>query len=746
MDPGASSAGPIPFPVQGVARAEGRFYSWVATVDHKRIGVLYLSTAAVFMLVGGIEALLVRLQLAVPRNSFLSPDLFNQLFTMHGTTMIFLVVMPALVGFANYLVPLMIGARDMAFPRLNALSYWLFLFGGLLLHFSFVAGGAPAVGWFSYAPLSETPFSSSRGVDYWILSLLVLGTGSIAASINLIATILTLRAPGLGLRQLPLFVWMNFVNSFLVILALPALNASIIMLLLDRGLSAYFFLPSRGGSAILWQHFFWAFGHPEVYIMALPAFGMISEVIPVFARKPIFGYPFVAASTVAIAVLSFGVWAHHMFAVGMGRPLDLFFSIASMLIAIPTGVKIFNWSTTLYGGSLRLTTSMLFALAFLVQFTIGGLTGIMFACVPLDWQTTDTYFVVAHFHYVLFGGTFFAMLAATYYWFPKMSGRMLSERAGKWIFWLAVLGFNGTFFVQHFLGLMGMPRRVYTYPNLPYWGALNLISTVSAFILGLSVLLLLWEIFRSLRHGTVAGDNPWNGWTLEWATSSPPPEHNFQRLPPIHSRRPLWDLAHPDRPDPVLADGTRREHPWLEKNFVGMSSFILSEGFFFVMLIAAFVYYNVQRHSGFLAATTLDRGKTGLFSLFLFSSSFTIWRAEAALRRERLNRFYGWWGCTILLGLVFLLGQSLEYAGLLRKGVAINSSLFATTFFTLTGFHGLHVCLGVIALVVVLALAWAGDFQRGRTEAVRTIGLYWHFVDVVWVFVFTTVYLVGPSL
>lgn len=722
-----------------------RLYSWVTTVDHKRIGILYLSTAATFMLVGGIEALLMRIQLAVPRNTFLTPGLYNQLFTMHGTTMIFLVVMPTLIGFANYFVPLMIGARDMAFPRLNALSYWLFLFGGLLLYFSFIAGGAPAAGWFSYAPLSETPFSSTPGVDYWIASLLVLGTGSIAAAINLVATTLTLRAPGLTLRKLPLFVWMNFVNSFLILLALPALNAAIIMLLVDRSLSTFFFTGSHGGSPVLWQHFFWAFGHPEVYIMALPAFGMISEVIPVFARKPIFGYPFVAASTVAIGLLSLGVWAHHMFAVGMGRPLDLFFSIASMLIAIPTGVKVFNWSTTMYGGAIRLKTPMLFAIAFLVQFTIGGLTGVMFACVPLDWQTTDTYFVVAHFHYVLFGGSFFGILAATYYWFPKMSGRMLSERMGKWVFWTAVLGFNATFFVQHFLGLMGMSRRVYTYPNLPGWTALNLISTVGSFILGLSVLLLVWDIVRSARLGRPAGDNPWEAWTLEWATSSPPPEHNFERVPPVRSRRPLWDLAHPENPDPVIAGETRQDHPWLEKNVVGISSFILSEGFFFVMLISAFVYYNV-RNSGGTEAGGLDRVKTAIFSVFLFSSSFTIWRAEVALERRRMRAFHAWWIATIALGLVFIAGQGNEYLGLFRKGVTINSSLFATTFFTLTGFHGLHVCVGLVALVIVLGLALAGDFKNGRAEAVRAVGLYWHFVDVVWVFVFATVYLLGPVL
>jgi cytochrome c oxidase subunit I len=723
-----------------------RLYAWVATVDHKRIGLLYILTAVVFFFVGGIEALLMRIQLAVPRNTFLSPDAYNQIFTMHGTTMIFLVVMPALIGFANYFLPLMIGARDMAFPRLNAMTYWLFLFGGLLLYFSFLDGGAPAVGWFSYAPLSETPYASTQGVDYWVLSLLVVGTGTIAAAINIIATVLCLRAPGLALNKLPLFVWMFFINSFLIILALPALNVDIILLLIDRQLGSAFFLPSHGGSPVLWQHFFWAFGHPEVYIMALPAFGMISEVVPVFSRKPIFGYPFVAASTVAIALLSLGVWAHHMFAVGMGRTLDAFFGAASLLIAVPTGVKVFNWSTTLYGGSVRLTTAMLFAIAFLVQFTLGGLSGVTFATVPLDWQMTDTYYVVAHFHYVLFGGSMFAVWAAFYYWFPKMSGRLLSERLGKWNFWLAVIGFNTTFFVQHFLGFMGMPRRVFTYPNLPGWELWNMISTIGAFLLGLSVVVLLWNVFISLRSGRVAGDNPWQAWTLEWATTSPPPEHNFERVPPVRSRRPLWDLAHPESPDPPLGRQPEADHARPEKNLVGISSFILSEAFFFVLLISAFVYYNVQLHNGQLVGATLDRVKTAIFSVFLFSSSFTIWRAEVSLKHNRHAAFRAWWMATILLGLVFIVGQGHEYLGLFHKGVTLNTSLFATTFFTLTGFHGLHVCIGLIGLLIVLGLAFAGDFRTGRTEAVRTIGLYWHFVDVVWVFVFATVYLVGPSL
>jgi cytochrome c oxidase subunit 1/cytochrome c oxidase subunit I+III len=522
--------------------------SWVSTVDHKQIGLLYIAACCVFFVLGGFEAMLMRIQLMHPNNHFMGPQAFNQIFTMHGTTMIFLVVMPLLIGLQNYLVPLMIGARDMAFPRLNALSFWMLALGGVLLYYSFLAGGAPDAGWFSYTPLSEKPFSFSTGVDYWILGLLATGVGSVAAGLNLIVTILTLRAPGMTLTRMPLFVWMALVNSFLIILALPALNAALVMLFVDRQLQGHFFRASSG-SPILWQHYFWAFGHPEVYIMALPGFGIISEVIPVYSRKPIFGYGFVAASTVAIAFLSMTVWAHHMFAVGLGFAANAAFGASSMLIAVPTGVKIFNWIATMWGGRIRFTTAMMFATAFLVQFTLGGLSGITFAMVPIDWQVTDTYYVVAHFHYVLFGGTLFAIMAGVYYWFPKMSGRMLGEGLGKLNFWLLVIGFNLTFGIQHVLGIIGMPRRVYTYPDLPGWGVMNLWSTVGAFVMLAAFLVLLWNLVVSLRHGEVAGDNPWNAWTLEWATTSPPPHHNFDRVPPVRSRRPLWDLAHPDDPD-----------------------------------------------------------------------------------------------------------------------------------------------------------------------------------------------------
>lgn len=718
---------------------ERKALSWVATVDHKRIGVMYLITTFGFFLIGGVEALVMRLQLALPHNDLLSPDTYNQLFTMHGTTMIFLVVMPALIGFANYFVPLMIGARDMAFPRLNALSYWLLVFGGLLLHFSILAGGAPAAGWFSYAPLSEKAFSSSPGVDYWILALLILGVGSVAGAVNMIVTILSFRAPGMTLRRVPLFVWMVFINSFLIVLAMPALNAAIVMLLIDRLLQAHFFMATQGGSPILWQHYFWTFGHPEVYIMVLPAFGMISEAIPVFSRKPIFGYAFVAGSTVAIALLSFGVWAHHMFAVGLGHTADLFFAASSMAIAVPTGIKIFNWVFTMWGGSIRFTTAMLFGIAFILQFVIGGLSGITFAVAPIDWQMTDTYYVVAHFHYVLFGGTLFGMMAGLYYWFPKISGRMLSEKIGKAQFWIMVIGFNMTFFVQHFLGFMGMPRRVFTYPNLPGWETMNMISTVGAFVLGGSVLMLGYNILWSLRNGRKAGDNPWNAWTLEWATGSPPPEHNFEEIPPVHSRRPLWDLAHPDQPDAKPDGATMDFCP--EKNKASIIIFLASEAFFFLMLIFAYVYYNYTPGAGPTAASSLDAVKTLAFTVCLLASSFTIWRSEVAFKRKQHAPMVRWLVVTIVLGAIFLAGQGSEYWGLFKRGITVDTNLFATTFFTLTGFHGLHVCVGLVGLLIVLVLMLLGDFKQFRPRALEILGLYWHFVDAVWVVVFSIIYL-----
>ena len=713
--------------------------AWLSTVDHKRIAVLYLLTALVFFVIGGVEALFIRLQLSVPNNHLLRPETFNQLFTMHGTTMIFLVAMPALFGLVNYVLPLQIGARDMAFPRLNAFGFWCVPLGGILLHFSLFAGGAPAVGWFAYTPLSETPYSSQLGVDYWAISLFVLGTGSISLAVNIVATVVSRRAPGMTMRRLPLFTWINFVNAFIILMALPVLNAGLAMLLIDRQLNGHFFLPIGGGSPVLWQHIFWAFGHPEVYILALPAFGIISEIVPVFSRKPIFGYEFVAASSVAIAVLSMGVWGHHMFTVGMGRPMDAFFAIASMLIAIPTGVKVLNWTATMIGGRIQFRVPMLFAIAFLLQFLVAGLTGISHASAALDWQTKNSYFLVAHFHFVAVGAIVFALLGGIQYWFPKMSGRMLSESLGKWTFWLMTIGFNLTFIIQHFLGLLGMPRRVYTYPDLPHWGWMNMLSTSGVFFMSAASLALVWNVLISLFRGKVAGDNPWNAWTLEWATTSPPPHENFVALPPIRSRRPLWDIANPGRPDPVVGENsaaiTLPDH-----NKTGILAFIFSETGFFLILILSYLYFYVRPQPG-PGPKGLEVGRTLVFSVCLFASSFTFWRAEIGLRKQKRAAMLGWLGLTIALGTVFLAGQVTEYWKLLQSGVAVGTNVFATTFFTLTGFHGLHVFIGLIALLIFLWLAWESDFVSSHESAFEAAGYYWHFVDVVWIFVLVTVYI-----
>jgi cytochrome c oxidase subunit 1/cytochrome c oxidase subunit I+III len=537
-----------PIPSLSVSHNQG-LLQWISSVDHKQIGIMYLWLSVIFMIAGGIEILLVRWQLAVPNNHFLNPEVFNQLFTMHGTTMIFLVLMPAIFGFNTYFVPLMIGANDMAYPRLNAFSFWMTFFGGFLLYFSFLAGGAPDAGWFNYAPLNEYNYSSSPGIDYYCSGLLLSGIGTVTASANFVVTTLKYRVKSMSLKQMPLFVWMVLINSFLILAAFPSLNAALVMLLLDRQLHAHFFSTAGGGSAILWQHLFWLFGHPEVYIVILPIFGIFSEVFPVYSRKPIFGYSFIVGSGMAIALLAFGVWVHHMFATGLGNTVNSFFAASSMLIGIPTGVKIFNWLATMHGGVIRFKVSMMFAIAFLIEFTIGGLSGISSAIVPIDWQLTDTYYVVAHIHYVFIGGTLLGLFSGLFYWFPKISGRMLDEKSGKWFFWLFVIGFNTCFLVQHALGAMGMARRVYTYPDLPGWGILNLISTIGAFIMAIAVALLVYIIVKALKTGEKALRDPWDANTLEWTTSSPPELKNFDHVIPVNGPRPFRDFKRPDDAD-----------------------------------------------------------------------------------------------------------------------------------------------------------------------------------------------------
>jgi cytochrome c oxidase subunit 1 len=521
----------------------------VTTVDHKKIGILYVVMAVIFLVIAGCEALLIRWQLLLPRRDFIQPDTFNGLFTMHGTTMVFFVGIPILVGIGNYLVPLMIGARDMAFPRLNAFGFWATLFGGLLVYFSYATGGAPAIGWFAYAPLTEHTFARSAATDFWALGLIVSGVGTTTAAINFVASILGMRAPGMALRKVPFFAWTMLWTSVEILVAIPPLTVILIMVVLDRNVGAHFFDSHFGGSAYLWQHLFWFFGHPEVYILILPVFGMVSEIIPVFSRKVLFGYEFMAAATAAIAFISLGVWAHHMFAVGMSRTGDLFFALSSLLVSIPTGIKFFNWLATMYGGRIRFDSPMLFVCGFLSMFLIGGLTGIMLAAAPWDYQLTDSYFVVGHFHWVLIGGTLFGTFAGIHYWYPKVTGRMLSERLARWQFWLLYIGFILTFGPMHIAGFLGMPRRIYTYEAGHGWEIWNQLTTLGAIVQAPSFAIFVYNLIVSLWRGKRAGDNPWDAWTLEWATTSPPPAYNFETIPTVHSRRPLWDLKHPDDPD-----------------------------------------------------------------------------------------------------------------------------------------------------------------------------------------------------
>ena len=531
-------------------------HDWVTTVDHKKLGIMYIVYALIFLLIGGIEATIMRIQLIAPHNHFVSPQVFNRMFTMHGTTMIFFVAMPIMFGFGNYLIPLMIGARDMAFPRLNAFSFWISAFGGLLLYFSFVggnglygAGNAPDVGWFAYAPLTSPAFSVGHSTDFWTLSLLVSGIGSIGTAVNIFATVLCLRCPGMTLGKMPLLAWMNLVMAGLVLLAVSPLTAAQIMLSLDRYLGAHFFDTQAGGSAVIWMHFFWVFGHPEVYVLVIPAFAFVSEIVPVFSRKPIFGYPVMVAATVAIGFVSFLVWAHHMFTVGMNSYANSFFTISTMLVGVPTGIKIFNWIGTMWGGKIQFKTPMLFCLGFLFQFLIAGLTGIMLSVAPFNWQLGNSYFVVAHFHYVIVGGILFALFGAFYYWFPKMSGRMYIEALGKWHFWLFLIGFHLTFDFMHIPGLLGMPRRIYTYEPGRGWDIWNVIVTVGVVFQAAGILVFVANLIWSYFRGKVAGSDPWDAWTLEWSTPSPPPEYNFATLPVVLSRRPLWDIKHPEDPD-----------------------------------------------------------------------------------------------------------------------------------------------------------------------------------------------------
>jgi cytochrome c oxidase subunit I len=815
------AAQPKPIPVHQPSYLEGGggLLGWLTTIDHKRVAVLYGASALTFMALGGLEAMAIRVQLWSPNSHALSAETYNQFFTMHGTTMIFLVVMPLLLGFfGNFLIPLQIGARDVAFPRLNALSFWMALVAGILLHLGWIHGGLPNDGWFGYANLTERNFSPGLAIDWWVIGLLVSGASTVMTGLNFLTTIITMRAPGMTYMRLPMFIWAMLVTSVLILIAFPPLTIGLIFLFTDRFFGTHFYVASAGATPILWQHLFWLFGHPEVYIMALPGFGIISEVVPTFSRKPLFGYPMMAYSIVLIAFLSYGVWGHHMFATGMGPVADSAFAITSMLIAIPTGVKVFSWIATVWGGSLRMTAAFFFALGMILEFTIGGLSGIMHASAPVDLQQTDSYFVVAHFHYVLFGGSMFAILAGFYYWWPKITGRMMSERIGKWQFWLTVIGFNLTFFPMHFLGMWGMPRRTYTYAADMGWTGLNRLETVGAFILGIAFLLLYINIFRSLKSGEPASGDPWDGRSLEWSMGSPPPEYNFANLPNVRGRDAWWIVkygragsrgvaaymaarapvvetpesiaARIHMPDPsifplvlslgvglmglgmiigwyriILLGGGAAilsvigmafeysnfgqeshdpEHApssgGIDVRKIGVWSFIGSECVFFASLISTFIVYK-SRSIGGPGPEILNIPLTSFSTFILLMSSLLMVLALAATQRgdQRWERI--WLAGVVAFGLIFLGGQVYEFTSFYREGMGLTTNLFSQSFFMLVGFHGAHVAIGVLWLSVLLGAAMLGKLGKSRALSVELAGLYWHFVDVVWIIIFTLVYL-----
>jgi cytochrome c oxidase subunit I len=803
----APETAPPPAPGDGTiapaAHERSGLGAWLTTTDHKRIGLLYIGTSLVFFLIAVTFAVLMRTQLIRPDMGFLSPETYNQVFSMHGTIMVFLFAMPMLTGLANYFVPLQVGARDMAYPRANALGYWLLFFGGLLLLSSFLFGGALDTGWFSYAPLTSKAYSPHDGVTFWTVSLVLLGGSSIVGSINIIVTCLRCRARGMGLWKMPIFSISWLVTALLILFAFPSLSAAVALLYMDRRFGTSFFDPAGGGDPIVWQHLFWFFGHPEVYILVLPAFGIMSEVVPVFSRKPLFGRNSMIVMLGVIGFLGFLVWAHHMFATGLPTLFNVIMAGSSMLIAIPTGVKIFNWLATMWGGALRFKPPLLFACSMIALFTIGGITGVTLAVVPWDWQVTDTYYVVAHLHNVLIAGTVFSVFAGIYYWFPKVTGRFLNERLGKAQFWLTTIGFMATFLPMYALGPMGMPRRVYTYAPDVGWNTLNLIASLGGYLLATSFLLLLYNLVRSARSGELAGDNPWRAWTLEWATSSPPPHGNFTSLPVVHGDRPLWDVEHGAAPAEVYALPPEPEQStiapfwtafgitviavgllstwvvtaigvilllitlavwmngrWTQLELVpvagqrfgfiglGMLIFIGSESVFFASLIAAVVHLRIH-------GTLLSEGAgveitlPALNTIVLMLSGVTAHYAQVAYRRGRRGGFLWLLVLTVVLGAVFLGGQAWEYT---HAGFGLTANIAASSFYTLTGFHGFHVVCGILALVFLFVRARRESRPRPGERAPRatspgTSGMvdaatyYWHFVDAVWVVVFIVVYL-----
>ena len=799
----------------------------ISSVDHKTIGKRYLVTAIFFLVVGGIEALLMRSQLAVSGERMLSAGAYNELFSMHGVTMIFLYAAPVLSGFSNYLWPLMLGARDMAYPRLNALSYWTYLVAGIFLYTSLPLGAMPNAGWFDYVPYASREFNPGINIDFYALTLLLLAVSTTVGSINFITTLFKTRAPGMSLNRMPVIVWGTLTASFANLFALPALSAAAVMLYLDRRIGTHFYDPAAGGHPLLWQHLFWMFGHPWVYVVVLPAMGIVSDALPTFCRRPLVGYTFVALSTVMTAMLGFGVWLHHMFATGIAPLALAFFGGASIFISIPSAIAVFAWLGTFWDGKPWYPTAMKFMLGFIALFVIGGVSGVMTAAVPLDWQLTDTYFIVAHLHYVLVGINVFPVIAGIYYWFPKMTGRLMDERLGTWNFWTMFIGANLVFFPMHILGLLGMPRRVYSYPAGLGWDAYNLIETIGAFIFALGVLMFAFNVWKSRRDGKVAGPNPWGAGTLEWSTSSPPPPYNFAVIPTIGSRHPLWE----DRLEegsarsilnkgPVLATGRETfattpldaepsavlQMPadtyiplalavslgvvaygllfglawlaalgaiatagvairWLWPSRVdtsgdndvetsfgelptgavvrhdigwwGMVCVVATEGAFFGYLL--FSYYYL----GSLSVNPWPSQVPGIGlpivnTLILLASSVAVLFAARGIQRGRKGQLTGWMAAAIALGVLFIALQVVEYG---REKLSMTHDAYGSLFYTITGFHGAHVIVGLLMLIVVLVRSMRGHFTDARHHAVTNVALYWHFVDVVWLVVFTSLYI-----
>jgi cytochrome c oxidase subunit I+III len=798
----------------------------ISSVDHKTIGKRYLVTSIVFLVIGGFEALLMRSQLAVSGERLLSAGTYNELFSMHGVTMIFLYAAPVLSGFSNYIWPLMLGARDMAYPRLNALSYWTYLVAGVFLYTSLPMGAMPNAGWFDYVPYAARAYNPGLNIDFYALTLILLAVSTTVGSVNFITTLFKTRAPGMSINRMPIIVWGTLTASVANVFALPALTAAAAMLYLDRRIGTHFYDPAAGGHPLLWQHLFWMFGHPWVYVVVLPAMGIVSDALPTFCRRPLVGYTFVALATVMTAMIGFGVWLHHMFATGIAPLALAFFGAASIFISIPSAVAIFAWLGTLWDGKPWYPAPMKFMLGFIALFVIGGVSGVMTAAVPLDWQLTDTYFIVAHLHYVLVGINVFPVIAGVYYWFPKMTGRMMDERLGTWNFWTLFVGVNLVFFPMHIVGLLGMPRRIYSYPAGLGWDTYNLIETIGAFVFAVGVGLFAANVWISRRRGRIAGPNPWDAGTLEWSVSSPPPPYNFAVIPTVGSRHPLWE----DRlgegssrsileKGPLLADGRETfattpldaepsavlQMPedtylplalaisigvigygllfgliWLASiggiasaacvitwlwparvtteeretdtefgelpigasgrhdiGWWGMACVVATEAAFFGYLL--FSYYYLGSLSTNPWPDVVPRiGLPAINTLVLISSSVAVWMAARGIRRNSNTRLVAWLGTAIVLGIVFISLQVVEYG---REKFSMTHDAYGSLFYTITGFHGAHVIVGLVMLVVVFIRAARGHFRAGRHEAITNVALYWHFVDVVWLAVFTSLYI-----